>query len=545
MGACGSNGCRSRPGDCSPTSMPAQRRRRCGEEDMFVGRRASNGSQVSGGSCGIISRELFILENPKYLRDVYDIQPGRVLGQGSYGSVRKVVHRVTGEVRAVKTVMKTKAEKLTRLQREIAIMKRLDHPNIVNLIETFEDAKAVHLAMELCQGGELFERIIEAKCFTEAQAAVVMQQILRSVYYMHENGICHRDIKPENFLFLTKDPIERNVLKVIDFGLSCKACSNMTTKAGTPFYVAPQVLRGNYSESCDLWSCGVIMYTLLCGYPPFHGKTDGEVLSKVRKGNYEFEAKHWRGVSEDAKMLIRNLLAFNQEDRYSADEALRHTWIIDKAPRAGTVALADSFVENLQGFHKHGKLKKAALNIIAGRLKEGQVKRLREAFHAFDRNGDGLLTLEELRQGLQDGGFTELPEGAEEQIMEAVDANQSGLIDYTEFIAAGMDRGLHLTEDACYAAFRVFDIDGDGRITKDELRTLFSGGAEGECTPGTSQALADQVAETLRDADTDGDGTVSFDEFLSLLRRSTSNLNALSPSTAAQTPQRAARRAGA
>merc|ERR1719334_1449185 len=152
----------------------------------------------------------------------------------------------------------------------------MDHPNIIKLFETFEDHRNIYLVMELCSGGELFDRIIATGHFSEKEAAVLMQQIIRAVYYMHENSICHRDLKPENFLFMTKDPIESNYLKIIDFGLSCKFSPDkvMETKAGTPYYVAPQVLSGKYDHQSDIWSCGVIMYVLLCGYPPFFGDTD-------------------------------------------------------------------------------------------------------------------------------------------------------------------------------------------------------------------------------------------------------------------------------
>jgi calcium-dependent protein kinase len=164
--------------------------------------------------------------------------------------------------------------------------------------------------MEICSGGELFDRIIETGHFTEVQAAIVMQQILRGIFYMHEIKLTHRDLKPENFLFQTKDPIEKCTLKIIDFGLSCKFSegSVLTTKAGTPYYVAPQVLAGKYDQSADLWSCGVIMFVLLCGYPPFYGETDADVLTKVRLGNFTFNAADWKNVSEDAKNLIRMLL---------------------------------------------------------------------------------------------------------------------------------------------------------------------------------------------------------------------------------------------
>merc|ERR1719337_723596 len=278
----------------------------------------------------------------------------------------------------------------------------MDHPNIIKLYETFEDHRNIYLIMELSSGGELFDRIIESGHFTEVQAAVLMQQIVRAIYYMHENHVCHRDLKPENFLFMTKEPIEKTLLKIIDFGLSCKFDSGqvLTTKAGTPYYVAPQVLAGKYDQLSDLWSVGVIMYVMLCGYPPFFGETDAEVLSKVRLGNFSFNAADWKNVSEDAKNLIRMLLKMNPRDRYTAEQALNHVWVRNKAPKAAGVALQGGLVDNLKGFRSQNKLKKAALHVIASQLGESQIKALRETFMHLDHNGDGLLTVNEMKQGL-------------------------------------------------------------------------------------------------------------------------------------------------
>merc|ERR1719162_2186270 len=169
---------------------------------------------------------------------------------------------------------------------------------------------------------------------------------------MHQIKLAHRDLKPENFLMGSKDPIGTCSLKVIDFGLSCKFTDGqvLTTKAGTPYYVAPQVLAGKYDKASDLWSLGVIMYVVLCGYPPFYGETDAEVLSKVRLGNFSFNAADWKNISEDAKNLIRMLLKMNPRDRYTAEQALHHEWIKNKAPAAAAVNLQGGFVDNLRGF---------------------------------------------------------------------------------------------------------------------------------------------------------------------------------------------------
>merc|ERR1719454_2460842 len=203
--------------------------------------------EVKEGGFGISN---FIIDNNGKLHEFYDLDKKK-LGEGSYGTVCKATNKSTGAPRAVKSISKDQMKNIERFKQEIAIMKMMDHPNIIKLYESFEDKKNIYLVMELCIGGELFDRIIDAGHFTEQQAALTMQHMFRAIYYMHESHICHRDLKPENFLFTTKDPIEKCSLKIIDFGLACKFEKDqvLTTKAGTPYYVAPQVLAGKYDQA--------------------------------------------------------------------------------------------------------------------------------------------------------------------------------------------------------------------------------------------------------------------------------------------------------
>jgi len=462
---------------------------------------------------GGIGHAQFIMDNVGKIHDFYDMEKKK-LGEGSYGSVCKAKHKHTTAVRAIKSISKAQMKNVDRFKQEIAIMKMMDHPNIVKLYETFEDHRNIYLVLELCNGGELFDKIIECGHFTETQAAILMQQIIRAIYYMHENHVCHRDLKPENFLFMTKEAIEKNLLKIIDFGLSCKfeAQQVLTTKAGTPYYVAPQVLVGKYDHLSDLWSCGVIMYVMLCGYPPFFGETDAEVLSKVRLGNFSFNAADWKNISEDAKTLIRMLLKMNPRDRYTAEQALNHEWIKNKAPKATNVSLQSNFVDNLRTFRSQNKLKKAALHIIAGQLNEDQIKALRTTFMALDDNGDGLLTSAEMKEGLQKAGLKEIPPDLQ-QIMEDVDSDGSGVIDYTEFLAATLDKRVYVQEDVCWSAFRLFDRNGDGKISPEELKYVLQTGEVEETLGGK-----DAVSELIREVDTSGDGVIDFQEFMQMMR---------------------------
>jgi len=459
-----------------------------------------------------IRRTSLFMENRGTLTELFEMSKGK-LGEGSYGSVAKGRDKSTGAIRAIKSINKSqKQSSMDRITREIQIMQMMDHPNIIKLYETLEDSKCIYLVMELCTGGELFERIIEAGHFTEAQAATIIQQIVRAINYMHEASVCHRDLKPENFLFQNMDPIDKSVLKLIDFGLSLQFTPDhvMTTKLGTPFYVAPQVLKGKYNHTSDLWSVGVIMYVLLCGYPPFYGETDKEVLHKVKSGSFSFPVADWGNVSDDAKQLISKLLTMEPKLRYTAGQALNHVWIKEKAPHA-KLAFAPQFLDNMRHFRHLNTFKRAVLHTIALHLNDEKIVALREAFVSMDGNGDGSLTVAEIKVGIQDS-LQKVPVDLQ-QILDSIDTDGSGVIDYTEFLAATLDRRYFVEEDVCWAAFRIFDKNGDGKISIDELKEVLGDGSAVESVVGkeTCETLIAQV-------DRNGDGAIDFDEFMVMMR---------------------------
>ena len=265
-----------------------------------------------------------------------------VLGAGHHGSVRQCIHRQTGKQYAVKSICKSDPSvKIQGLVREISILKEMKHKSIIQLVDVYEDAKYVHLVTELCQGGELFDRIVQKSgapgdgCFSERETARILFQILKSIRYMQRQNIVHRDIKPENILFETQD--EDSPIKIIDFGLARKHYEEleppMSTIVGTPYYIAPDVLQKSYDKSCDLWSVGVIAYILLVGYPPFNGNDNKEVYAAVRRGTYCFPQEDWQHVSISAQNFIVSLLQRNPLQRMTVDQALRHPWLLKNLSR--------------------------------------------------------------------------------------------------------------------------------------------------------------------------------------------------------------------
>jgi len=268
----------------------------------------------------------------------YDVDP-QVLGSGRYGFVRKCINRSTGQRCAVKSIRKgNPTVKPGAIASEITLLQAMKHRCITQLVDVYEDVEYVHIVTDLCTGGELYDKIVEKSssrvnrgtfCFNEVEAASIINQILNAVSYMHSKNVVHRDLKPENILFETND--ENSPIKIIDFGLAREHTGQipMNNLVGTPYYIAPEVLRRNYNKSCDLWSVGVIAYILLCGYPPFNGRNNEETHRLVLKGLLSFPSEEWKGVSREARDFICRLLMMDPSKRMTSEQALKHPWIIN------------------------------------------------------------------------------------------------------------------------------------------------------------------------------------------------------------------------
>ncbi|XP_049922178.1 calcium/calmodulin-dependent protein kinase IGb isoform X1 [Epinephelus moara] len=255
------------------------------------------------------------------------------LGSGAFSEVYMVKEKKTGKMFAMKCVKKKQKRDLN-LENEIAVLRRIQHDNVVGMEDFYESQTHYYLVMQLVSGGELFDRILDRGVYSEKDASNVIQQVLQAVSYLHDNGIVHRDLKPENILYYSQD--EDSKIMISDFGLS-KMIENdiMSTACGTPGYVAPEVLAQKpYSKAVDCWSIGVITYILLCGYPPFYEESESRLFSKIMKAQYEFDSPFWDDISESAKDFIRNMMQKNPSMRYSTDLALRHPWIIGKTARS-------------------------------------------------------------------------------------------------------------------------------------------------------------------------------------------------------------------
>ncbi|XP_078180405.1 calcium-dependent protein kinase 3-like [Carex rostrata] len=440
----------------------------------------------------------------------------RELGRGEFGITYLCIDRESRELLACKSISKRKlrtAVDVEDVRREVAIMRHLPKSSsIVTLKEACEDEGAVHLVMELCEGGELFDRIVARGHYTERAAAGVTRTIVEVVQLCHKHGVIHRDLKPENFLFANKK--ENSPLKAIDFGLSIffKPGERFSEIVGSPYYMAPEVLKRNYGPEIDIWSAGVILYILLCGVPPFWAETEQGVAQAILRGNIDFKREPWPNVSENAKDLVRRMLEPDPKLRLTAKQVLEHTWL-QNAKKAPNVPLGDVVKSRLKQFSRMNRFKRRALRVIADHLSAEEVEDIKDMFKLMDTNNDGIVTYEELKNGLQKFG-SHLAESEVQMLIEAVDTNGKGSLDYGEFLAVSLHLQRMANDDHLRRAFSYFDKDGNGFIEPEELKVALA-------EDGTAVDTMDVVNDILQEVDTDKDGKISYDEFVAMMKTGT------------------------
>lgn len=381
---------------------------------------------------------------------------------GAFGEVRKGIHRMTGLKRAIKIIRKDELSEneKSRLISEVEILKTIDHPNIIKIFEFYEDEDNFYIVTELCTGGELFDRISFEARLLESEAADIMKQIFSAVFYCHKNKIVHRDLKPENILYLTSDT--SSPLKIIDFGTSKTFTPNeiMHQKFGTPYYIAPEVLKKHYDEKCDIWSCGVILYVMLSGKPPFPGSNEKEIMNKVEVGIFDMDIPEFYDISEEAKAFILQLMSYDASKRPTAEEALNSLWIKEMTTNKEKMntGLAKQTLLNLRKFRVQHKLQHAIWVFIVQNVANNEEKnKLLEIFKALDKDNDGLLTKDDIVKGFEQIFKVENTVEMVEKIMDRVDCNNNGSIDYNEFMLATMSRKKILTKKILEKAFKMLD----------------------------------------------------------------------------------------
>ncbi|KAL8134805.1 calcium and calcium/calmodulin-dependent serine/threonine-protein kinase-like [Apium graveolens] len=500
-----------------------------------------------------------MVQETKKLTDEYEVT--NILGRGGFSVVRKGKKKSTtdtdhGHV-AIKTLRRiTSSGQMQRnnrafpsfkqvcvsdalLTNEILVMRKIvedvsPHPNVIHLYDVCEDPSGVHLILELCSGGELFDRIVAQSKYTEVEAAAVVRQIAGGLAALHQADIIHRDLKPENCLFLNDS--KGSPLKIMDFGLSSveEFTDPVVGLFGSIDYVSPEALsRGKVSSKSDMWSLGVILYILLSGYPPFIAQSNRQKQQMIMAGEFSFYEKTWKNISSSAKDLISSLLAVDPQRRPAADEVLQHSWVIGDSANEGDID--PEIVTRLHRFNARRKLRAAAIASMWSSTIFLRTKRLKTLVGTYDLKPDELENLNlHFRKICADGENATLSEFEEvlkamkmssliplaPRIFDLFDNNRDGTVDMREIVCGFSSLRNSQGDDALRLCFQMYDTDGSGCISKDEVASMLRALPD-ECLPVdiTEPGKLDEIFDVM---DANSDGKVTFEEFKAAMKRDSS-----------------------
>jgi len=404
-----------------------------------------------------------------------------LLGRGNVSEVYKVYNKDNGKYRAMKIIDKLspkyKPNLYNQIIKEISVLNSLDHFNILKNFEVYDAQNNLYIINQLCSPIELFEKLQGDKIFSELKTANIMKQIISAINFCRLKGIAHRDLRLEKILIDSQDDISNEIfnIKILNF-INCEYFekNKLTELIGMPYYIAPEVLKGSYTEKCDMWSCGVIMYTLLCGIPPFFSENDDEVIELVKIGKFNNNPHEMKNVSKEAKDLIKSLIKIDVDKRLSSEEALNHPWFkimtekIHGLNKSSNTKI-QQIIENIKNFCPKKSLLYTFAYLIFNFSNKNETNELRIIFNEFDTDNDGRLNKKDFALGLS----KVIPIGDAEKevnrIFNYIDADNGGYIEFQEFLMATFDTKNILSSDNLRMCFKSFDIDNNGEIDIKEI----------------------------------------------------------------------------
>ena len=441
------------------------------------------------------------------------------LGDGAYGTVYLAVNLMTKAKVAMKKINKVKENEIDdmEIKNEINILKKLDHPNIVKILEFYSTEKAYYIITSYCPCGELYNQIKYQ--YNENQLAVLFYQVFSGLYYLHSKNIVHRDLKLENIL-ITEIEKEKKTgkslfwIKIIDFGTAKIFEKNKSEKAvvGSSYYIAPEVLQKKDNEKFETWSAGVILYMLICGRAPFDGADDDEIIAKIKKGTYNHFHKKLAASSPEVQDLVTKLLEVNVNKRLSAAEALQHPWFTKFNGKSLYMNIDKEkvkiYLDRLVSFEINSKFQQMVLAFIVHNVPDtDETKDILKIFRLFDSNDDGRLTKEELYNGLVKYENQKFIKEKIDDIFLILDGANNGYIEYEEFLRACMEKKNLLCDEHLVYAFNFFDKDNTGRISVDKIKANF-----------IDSHVSEEVFRSIfNEIDTNHDGEIDFGEFKDMM----------------------------
>ena len=470
----------------------------------------------------ILNNDVIVSDTKQNPEEIY-IKESK-MGEGSFGEVWKVRHKILGKEFAMKIIEKSPYSNTKQIENEIEILKQLDHPNILKILEFHLTKDKFYIITDYCPEGELFHEIDKKSKFSEKETSFVIYQILQAVRYCHKMRVTHRDIKPENIMITSRESNGLLHVKLIDFGTAKIFSVGGKQKAlvGSSYYIAPEVLIGKYDEECDLWSVGVIMYIMLTGYPPFNGDDDDSILKSVKNGKYDTTSEAYQALTPNAKDLLTKLLKYNPSDRITAKDALTHPWFqtneFEKIYRVNTISPSEAkgLISNLELYKSDNIIKCAVLAYLVHQ--NTNIKECVSASYLFtdiDLNKDGKLEKNELTSAYIK--YYGLPQDQAalkaNTVFSNIDTDNNGFIESEEFIRACINPSIFLDQKYLLTAFNYFDDDKNGNISVSEVEKKFYQSAKNK-----NENTKMQLRNMFSQIDINNDGQISFDEFAKMIK---------------------------
>ncbi|CAD8061374.1 unnamed protein product [Paramecium sonneborni] len=451
------------------------------------------------------SKQLWFMWSQSYnLNQKYEMETKKVLGSGKFGQVLKVKERLTKIYKAIRTIPKAKVKHKEKLKSDINQLKNINHENVIKIYELYEDDRNLHIVIDLCEGGSLFEKILEKYVLSAEEARQLFLQMIQSINICHKYALCHRDLRPESFLYIERKAEDMRI-KAVDFGFQLLYVDDYikkqngivveSSRSGKLYYTAPEIFEGRLTEKCDIWAVGVIFHVLLTGELPFNGQTDADIYKQIQ--NYEITLKVEKPIAD----LLSKIL-IDPYKRISIFDILKHPWI--QTPIDKTIFLNPNF-KQMKELSNQNHLLRIMMNFLSEQLQKDSLEKLKKIFEELDVNSKGFISVSSIKETLKDQ-----PEYEDINLILEHSEILDDKINYQNFINQIYEKRLFLKEEKCYLAFKQFDLNNTGKITVENLQNVLK-------SVDQLKFISKQFCESLiKEVDKNNDGEIDYLEFIDM-----------------------------